>query len=209
MIIDESTYLEHYGVPGMKWGVRRNRRAERLAKVGRGEGSKSDKIRALGNVSLKDVAKGRGLKGAAKLRSDIQIARNERVASGKASVRDKLAYHGSARLSDLVPTRAPKGSKKPRGLDAKLQAQAKSADKRTAQGKKIQSMANESARIKAAGGGLKGTVRVRREMIKSGELSKEDARKGTVRFGATITGAILLGGAAGTVLGKGIVKTIK
>lgn len=42
---------------------------------------------------------------------------------------------------------------------------------------------SEAKRIAEAGGGVKGTIRVRREMIKNGELSKEDARKGNIRFG--------------------------
>ena len=31
MFIDEEVYLEHYGVKGMKWGVRRERRKAKLA----------------------------------------------------------------------------------------------------------------------------------------------------------------------------------
>lgn len=44
MILQEDVdFLEHYGVKGMKWGVRRDRRAERLASRSSDEKSKSRK----------------------------------------------------------------------------------------------------------------------------------------------------------------------
>ena len=97
--------LEHFGVKGMKWGVRRDRRAARLARVGRGEGGIRDKTRALANVNAVDLVRGRGLRGAAARRSERQIDRNRRVREGEASARDLLTYFGSTRITDLIPSR--------------------------------------------------------------------------------------------------------
>ena len=60
---------------------------------------------------------------------------------------------------------------------------------------------SESKRIEEAGGGMKGTVRVRKEMLKTGELSKSDARKGAARFGRNL--------AIGTTVGIGAAFAIK
>lgn len=114
MIIDEEEYLEHYGVKGMKWGVRRNRRAESLARVGRGEGTKGEKLKALGSVSVVDLVAGKGIKGAAKRRSDAQLERNKRVQSGKANIRDKMSYYGGTRIQDLAPSKTTTSSSKAR-----------------------------------------------------------------------------------------------
>jgi len=59
---------------------------------------------------------------------------------------------------------------------------------------------SESKRIAEAGGGVRGTIRVRKEMIDSGELSKTDARKGTARFGRNVAAALLAGGLAGVTI---------
>lgn len=89
-----------------------------------------------------------------------------------------------------------------RRTNTRLQVQAVRTDKRTTQGKQIKKMASESKRIADAGGGLKGTLKVRREMIKSGELSKETARAGNIRIGAGLAAGILAGSAAGLTVGK-------
>ena len=80
--------------------------------------------------------------------------------------------------------------------DKKLQAQAARTDKRTKQGKKVQSLANESKRIQDEGGGMRGTLKVRRDMVKKGELSKKQVRKGNLKFARNI--------AIGTAVGVGL-----
>lgn len=99
-------FLEHAGVKGMKWGVRRNNRAETLNRVGRGEGSGMDKVKAALNVSGIDLIKGRGLQGAAARRGARVTARNDRVQKGEGSVKDMLVYYGSTRYQDLLPSKA-------------------------------------------------------------------------------------------------------
>lgn len=75
-------------------------------------------------------------------------------------------------------------------------------DGRTTQGKQVKKMASESQRIAAAGGGLRGTLKVRKEMIESGELSREAARAGNIRIGAGLAAGILAGSAAGLSVAK-------
>ena len=104
MIITEEVYLEHFGVKGMKWGVRRDRRAQTHAKVGRGEGTRGERLRSAVQIGPKDFIKGRGLQGAARIKGARQLERNARVRSGQGSVRDKLAYVGGTRYQDMFPT---------------------------------------------------------------------------------------------------------
>lgn len=99
-------FLDHTGVKGMKWGVRRNKRAETLNRVGRGEGSGKDKVKAALNVNAIDLIKGRGLQGAAARRGARVTARNDRVQKGEGSVKDMLVYYGSTRYQDLLPSKA-------------------------------------------------------------------------------------------------------
>lgn len=81
---------------------------------------------------------------------------------------------------------------------SRAQAQAHARSKGLGQ----RQLKSEAQRVREAGGGIKGTVRVRNEMKRSGELSKSDARKGSARFARNVaigvTGAIV----AGAILGK-------
>lgn len=97
-------WLEHHGVKGQKWGVRRQRRANLLNKVGAGKGTPTEKLRAAAQVSVLDVARGRGFKGAARVRGARQTARNDRIKKGEGTVRDGLAYYGGTRFQDILPT---------------------------------------------------------------------------------------------------------
>jgi hypothetical protein len=89
----------------MKWGVRRNRRANLHAKVGTGNASISEKVRAGSNLGPIDFFKGGGFRGGSQRKGTRQLARNARVESGKASVADKLKFYGGTRQVDLLPTR--------------------------------------------------------------------------------------------------------
>lgn len=114
MIVDQNVYdfLEHQGVKGMKWGVRRDRRVVRLSRAGVKGGSKLSKIRNIGNIGPVDFVKGRGLTGAAKRKSTRQKQRNKRIRQGKATARDRLAFYGGTRAQDLIPVRRKNVGKK-------------------------------------------------------------------------------------------------
>lgn len=99
--------LIHYGVKGMKWGVRKahtgtlNKGASRLERVASGKGSLRDKIGAAGTSSVYGLAK-RGLKGNSAFRAEKLRAEEKRLATGKAKVRDVLRAYGSANLVTLA-----------------------------------------------------------------------------------------------------------
>ena len=106
-------FLEHYGVRGMQWGVRRNRRTSRLSTAAKSNSSVASRVRALGlgltgvrgRVGPVDLIKGGGIRGGAKRKVARERAREKRRVAGQASVKDTLIRVGSTRVSDLVPVR--------------------------------------------------------------------------------------------------------
>jgi hypothetical protein len=101
----DTYFLEHYGQKGMKWGVRRAKRASNLVKVGQGKGSKGEKFKAAMNVSAVDLVRGKGLKGAAAAKGKRIQDRTKRIKNGNAKARDLLIHYGSTRYTDLIPSR--------------------------------------------------------------------------------------------------------
>jgi hypothetical protein len=97
-------FLEHFGVLGMKWGVRRERRANRFAKVGRGAGNKSEKLRSYTDLGPIDFVKGRGLRGGAARKGYRLKNANKNIKAGKATVRNILTYGVNTRHQDIFPT---------------------------------------------------------------------------------------------------------
>lgn len=76
------------------------------------------------------------------------------------------------------------------------QLQAKAREKKRG----AKQLKNENQRIKDAGGGIKGTVRVRNEMKKNGELSKKQAAKGSARFARNLAVGVSVAVGAGYAL---------
>ena len=90
--IEVGEFLEHFGVKGMKWGVRNS---ERTARVASGNGSTGDKVRKVAGSSAVDLIRGKGVQGAAK----IQVARGERKANLKTArkeVRGEIKAYATA-----------------------------------------------------------------------------------------------------------------
>ena len=96
--IDEA--IVHYGVKGMKWGVRRQRRLDQIKRVGAGKGSRVDraKVRAF-ELSPNNIAIN-GLRGAAKNKAANMEARKARIQNGQATVKDLLNHIGGDRVFD-------------------------------------------------------------------------------------------------------------
>lgn len=96
--IEIEDFLAHYGVSGMKWGVRRaaltkeNRRMESLKKVSEGTAKSGDRLR---------VGLLRSKKSASKQLSKA-VEREKRVESGKAKARDIFALYGTLSAGDLM-----------------------------------------------------------------------------------------------------------
>ena len=102
--------LAHAGVKGMKWGVRRDRRVQRLANAGIEGSSKASRARASSELSVLDLKK--GVEGGARERAIRQKDRNERVRTGKGSTKDLLAYYGGTKLEDFIPVKTNNVNKK-------------------------------------------------------------------------------------------------
>lgn len=90
--------LEHHGILGMKWGVRRERNISTLERVSSGEGSFHDKVKALNKVSPGSLIRNRGLKGASANKAANLRALDARISRGEGSARDILAQRGFHRL---------------------------------------------------------------------------------------------------------------
>lgn len=100
--------LAHYGVKGMKWGVRKARtgdlnvRASRLERVAAGKGSVRDKVVSLGGSSLHNLAVNRGLKNESRRRAANYRAQEKRLATGKAKALDVLKAYGTVSVYGLA-----------------------------------------------------------------------------------------------------------
>lgn len=105
MIIEEEYYLEHFGVKGMKWGVRRQRRVERLARAGQKNSPYATRTRASQNLGPVDLIRGRGVRGGAARKAVRVQGQLDRYNRGKATTMDKIKRFGSTRLLDLVPVK--------------------------------------------------------------------------------------------------------
>jgi len=93
--ITPSEYIEHYGVLGMKWGVRRENRLKRAKRVASGEAGTLAKTKfALTDTSTSSIIRNKGVKGAAASRARELEARKQRIQEGEAKVSDLLALHG-------------------------------------------------------------------------------------------------------------------
>lgn len=121
MIIDEEAYLEHFGVKGMKWGVRRQRREARLRDIATGKSGAAGKATAFtgyfGGPTLPrlgpiDLIRGGGIRGAAYRKSLREAARSKRFKTGKARTSDYLVRYGTLRASDFIPVRSSNVGKK-------------------------------------------------------------------------------------------------
>ncbi|ASU04006.1 hypothetical protein SEA_MAYA_10 [Streptomyces phage Maya] len=100
--------LKHYGVKGMKWGVRKartgdlNLQASRHETIARGEGTKMQKISATLNTPFKKLLVKDGVKQHAAERAKDLRGQERRLATGKAKTSDILKAYGTVSISSLA-----------------------------------------------------------------------------------------------------------
>jgi hypothetical protein len=107
--------IVHYGVKGMKWGVRKSytdkvdAKAARFRRVAEGRGSAVDKLKTYGTTTNLDLARGlvkgkgyRGFKGAARFRAEDAEAHSARIKAGEATTKDILQMAGHISLADVA-----------------------------------------------------------------------------------------------------------
>lgn len=100
------TYLSHYGVKGMQWGVTRTQRQiDMYNRVAMGKGSALDNIKTYGELSLIDLAQGKSSRSMLRGKAAVLQARNDRLNSGKGTKRDKLASALNANVADVLLNR--------------------------------------------------------------------------------------------------------
>jgi hypothetical protein len=127
MILNEDIFLEHYGIKGMKWGVRKEQRAYKLKQTAlQKKENKARRLAGLGTkpgkavsgferarsaydtvltpTTIRDLVKTRSINEAQLAKADRIQARINRRKRGEASVRDNLAYYANFRYQDQFPT---------------------------------------------------------------------------------------------------------
>lgn len=110
----QEEWLAHYGVKGMRWGVKKARtgdlgtRAARAKRYASGESKKAGGMRraidtasAINNYRINDLVKGRGLHSAAERHAKVYEAERKRLATGKATRTDLLKAYGTTTLLAL------------------------------------------------------------------------------------------------------------
>lgn len=102
--IQVEDFLEHHGIMGQKWGIRRDRRANRIANVGRGKSTVSEKIRTYGRLGPIDFVKGHGLRGGARRKGKRLLNANQKMRDGEATVRNFATWIWSTKQQDILPT---------------------------------------------------------------------------------------------------------
>lgn len=99
----------HSGVKGMKWGVRKgytqrqSRQAQREIAVGKGGGTRTQKLRVHGATSVIGLAA--GPKSSALRRGISRQKHADRLKNGQESAADLLRLYGTFKLSDIRRTK--------------------------------------------------------------------------------------------------------
>jgi hypothetical protein len=102
VLVDD--FLEHHGIRGQKWGIRKKRRAENFRQVGTGKATRMQKIRAGRSTGPIDLVKGGGFKGGAARKAKRITNANQLVESGHRTTRATLTRLKELHYQDIIPT---------------------------------------------------------------------------------------------------------
>jgi hypothetical protein len=101
--------LAHYGVKGMKWGVKKARTGDLrkgtilLDKVAAGKGTPLENMAVIQSSRWKDLSiKNGGFRGGAARRSAELKAEHDRIANGKATTKDMLRAYGGVSIFSIA-----------------------------------------------------------------------------------------------------------
>lgn len=95
--------LIHFGIKGMKWGTRKQKKLDAANRVASGNASISQKIRFGASATTKElVVSGGSLKTIARARANTLQAQKDRIQSGKATTLDILDRFGNTPILDIV-----------------------------------------------------------------------------------------------------------
>lgn len=94
-------FLAHFGVKGMKWGVRREKHLNSIKRTAEGYGSFKDKFVAVNSVSAIDLVRGKGFQGALRMKISELEDRKARTAEGKRIAGDLLSDLGLVGYANL------------------------------------------------------------------------------------------------------------
>jgi len=101
-------FLAHFGVRGMKWGVRKkyNERQQKIVnrdkRVAEGKGSTLDKVKAIGGSSVAELVANRGLKNTAKKHAEKRQDHLDRINNGEAKTRDLVRLYAGVSAVELL-----------------------------------------------------------------------------------------------------------
>jgi UDP-N-acetylenolpyruvoylglucosamine reductase len=101
-------WLAHFGVRGMKWGVRKKynerqtKKIDSLKRVADGKGTARDKLKALSGSSAAELVANKGLKNTAKKHAEVRQAHLDRINKGEAKTSDLVRMYGSMSTVDLI-----------------------------------------------------------------------------------------------------------
>lgn len=101
--INREAALAHFGVKGMKWGVRKQKNLERVQRIAAGKASIADTLRFSANVTIPELVRNKGsLKKAAAGRAAILSAQKKRIQSGNHTKLDVLDRAINTPVIDLI-----------------------------------------------------------------------------------------------------------
>ena len=96
---EDIEFLEHFGVKGMKWGVRQQKRLDMTKRVAEGRGSFKDKVRVASAQSAYSYGRsGGGLKNAAKLQVKDLENLKKRMDLGRTTTKDYFNRMGTIKI---------------------------------------------------------------------------------------------------------------